>query len=131
MRAHTEAFHKLPFPCLILRPEKGMFLVAEVNPCFLEITGKSREEIIGREYPGEGQLYLAPDWNGRLRKSLQSSADDGRALTLEAVPGSIQQGRYWKIYNIPSLDEAGEVQWILNIGIEQTTESQLKSENNR
>ncbi|SCL48936.1 PAS domain S-box-containing protein [Micromonospora citrea] len=117
---YASLFDAAPSPYLVLTPE---LVIVEVNRAYLRATGRTREELIGRE------LFAAfpanpddPDGTGvpNLRASLLRARDTGRPDTMAVQRYDIPDGaggfarRYWSPVNVPVLDDGGRVALLLH-----------------
>ncbi|CCB71177.1 PP2C family protein-serine/threonine phosphatase [Streptantibioticus cattleyicolor] len=119
---HAAVFAAVPAPCLVLDPR---LTIVEVNEAYLDVTGRRREELLGRPFFAAFPPNPAdPEADGV--ESLRTSFDRVRALRvrdamavhkydipLASSPGAFEE-RWWSPVNTPVLDERGEVRWIIH-----------------
>lgn len=133
---YFEIFEALPFPCLLLEPVQDNFVVTEANQKYCELSGYGRTQLKGQVYP---QMLLKEDLsrqNLQKRKlSLKKAFESGvphkaecLRLDLSSCPKEEISSRFWRIENIPLKNEAGEVIYVLNMAIDQTSEILEKQE---
>lgn len=106
-------FEALPTPYLVLTRDLD---ILDANAAFLQVTGRSREAIIGRPifeaFPGnpEGSDAAGVD---AIRGSLERARDTGHPQTLPMqrydIAGSAGDfaARFWSLISTPVLDAAG------------------------
>ncbi len=118
-----ELFGAMPFPCLILKPEKpDKFFVLEVNDAYLELVSTSREDWTKQD---TNQAFPTKT-NGptcgtdALAASLKKLLKTGEKQVVETlrfnVPGrgsSKIEERYFSSENIPFKDKNGNIEYIL------------------
>lgn len=96
--------------------------IVEANKTFLQVTGREREEVLGRNifdaFPGDSK---ASD-EDRLRASFDRVLSTGQRDTLALVPYRIsketgpdseEEERYWSVTHTPIFDDDGDVAFIL------------------
>lgn len=118
---YAALFATAPTPYAVLT---GDFLIVEVNDAFLEVMGRSREDLIGRPV---FQAFPAnpadPDGDGvnNLRASLERVLDTGQPHVMGMQKYDIKnketgafEERFWSPMNIPVLDEHGATVLILH-----------------
>nr|AFO53533.1 stage II sporulation protein E [Streptomyces sp. WAC 01438] len=115
-------FAATPSPYLVLAPD---LVIVEVNDAYLKVTGRTREDLVGRylfeAHPGnpahptsDGMSNLAAS----LERVLRSKEPDTMAVQRYdlAVSGrsEVWQTRWWSPVNTPVLGPDGEVRWIIH-----------------
>ncbi|MGV8930213.1 MAG: sensor histidine kinase [Brevundimonas sp.] len=116
------AFDASPNPYVLLTPD---LRIAGVNQAYLEITGSSRDTLIGRPLftafdsgPGED----APENVRQVKASLEKARDtrqrDYLAVVRFSIPRKIEgsmvmEDRFWSATHTPIMNPAGEVVWLL------------------
>ncbi|MEI9929484.1 MAG: PAS domain-containing protein [Rhizomicrobium sp.] len=119
----TAVFEKLPRPYLVI---DAHFVIVAQNDAHAAVTMMKKGSAIGRQlfevYPDNPEHYSA-DGVSYLRASILSVIKtrhaDEMAMQKYDVQRSWAQGggfetRYWRVVNIPILDDKGFVKWILN-----------------
>jgi len=128
-------FDASPNPYMLLDPA---LTFVGVNAAYLRATGRTRDELIGRNifeaFPGNP---ADPD-DGSVRqlrasfeRVLATKAPDTIALIRYAIPRDTPEGvvfdeRYWSATHTPLLDETGEVAQILQHTVDVTELQQLR-----
>jgi PAS domain S-box-containing protein len=126
---YAAVFRDLPIPVLLLTPD---FVVADVNPAYLEITGRTREELLGRvlfeafpDNPANPDSSGVRDITASFRRVLATRKPG--AISLQRydveVPGhpGLFATRYWSAVNAPVFGRNGEI--VLIVGyVEEMTE---------
>ena len=116
-------FENLPQPYLVM---DNHFVIVAQNDAHAAVTKMKRGDAIGRQlfevYPdnphnssADGVSYL----RASILKVIKSREPDEMALQQYDVQRPLAEGglfetRYWRVRNIPILDDSGYVQWILN-----------------
>jgi PAS domain-containing protein len=114
---YAEVFRQLPVPVLLLTPE---FDIAEMNLAYLQVAGRTREELLGRNlFDAFPDNPSDPDATGvrKLGESLRRVLATGEPDTLAfqqydvEVPGSpgVFAQRFWCPVNAPVLGPDGSV----------------------
>jgi PAS domain-containing protein len=110
-------FQDLPIPVILLTPE---FVIADMNMAYLQVAGRTREEIVGRNvFEAFPDNPSDPSANGvhELKASLERVVATGTpdALSMQQYdvekpdsPGEFAQ-RYWCPVNAPVFGPDGEV----------------------
>jgi hypothetical protein len=126
---YTAVFRALPGTVALLTPQ---LVYADANEEFLRLTGRTREQVVGR--------YLADDFDGdpddptaavlrNIQASLWRVAETGRPDTMALQrsevedpdrPG-VRDERYWSLINAPVFDPDGRVVLLLH-RVEEVTE---------
>ena len=120
---HGALFEAAPTPSLILTPD---LLIRDVNAAHLRITGRRREEVVGRPlfeaFPANPEDPGA-DGVASFRASLERVLATGRAESLgvtrydiapSGAAGEQFEARYWRPINTPVLGPDGAVRYILH-----------------
>lgn len=114
---HAAVYRQLPVPVLLLTPE---FVVADVNQAYLRVTGRTREELLGRDVfdsfpdnpwdPGATGVRII---RASMRRVLSSGEPEALALLRYDVEGPDGLGRfarrYWSPVNAPIFGPDGRV----------------------
>ena len=114
---YTAVFRHLPIPVLLLTPE---FVIADANLAFLRTTGRTRDELLGRNIsdafpdgPSDPNATGVRNSFASLRRVLATGEPDAMEFQKHDVelPGSPGQfaRRYWGAVNAPVLDTEGRV----------------------
>jgi PAS domain S-box-containing protein len=119
---YRAVFEALPGPFALLAPD---LVILDANRDFLDMTGRSREDVLGREifqaYPANPAKHDS-DGQRNLRNSLETVLATGmrdamgtNRYDIEAPgrPGEFEE-RYWAVTNGPVLGSDGEVVLIIN-----------------
>jgi PAS domain S-box-containing protein len=121
-------FEALPVPMALLAPD---LVILDANHDFLEVTGRSREDVLGRHifqaFPANPAIHDA-DGRRNLQNSLETVAATGVRDVIGAnrydVEAQDQAGdfeeRYWAVTNAPVLGPDGGVVLIINSAEEIT-----------
>ncbi|KES08382.1 protein phosphatase [Streptomyces toyocaensis] len=121
-------FAATPSPLLLLDP--GL-RVAEVNEAYLQVTGRRREDLVGRllfdahpDNPGDAAADGVANLTASLARVLSSKKPDTMAvqrydLALPGRPG-VFRSRWWSPLNTPVLGPDGEVRWIIHRVVDMT-----------
>ena len=114
---YAAVYRQLPIPVLLLTPE---FAIADVNQASLQATGRSRDELLGRDvfdaFPSNPADPGATNVSGTIA-SLRRVLDTGKPSAMEfqrsdvEVPGSpgLFARYYWSGVNAPVLGPDGRV----------------------
>jgi PAS domain-containing protein len=114
---YAEVFRQLPVPVLVLTPEFG---IAEMNLAYLQVAGRTREELLGRNvFEAFPDNPSDPDASGvrhlgeSLRRVLATGEPDSLAFQQYdvEVPGSpgVFAQRFWCPVNAPVFGPDGRV----------------------
>jgi PAS domain S-box-containing protein len=119
---YRAVFQALPGPMALLTP--GL-VILDANRDFLEVTGRNREDVLGRHilqaFPANPAIDH-PDGPRNLRSSLEgvlatgirdAMATSRYDLEVQGHPGVFEE-RYWAVTNAPVLSPEGEVILIVN-----------------
>lgn len=122
-------FRHLPIPVLLVTPE---LVIADANAAYLEVTGRSREELVGRDAfeafpdnPWDPGSTGVRDMRDSMRRVLASGKPETMAFQRYDVevpgrPGLFSQ-RYWCPVNAPVFGADGRVVLIAQC-VEEITE---------
>ncbi|KIN72734.1 hybrid sensor histidine kinase/response regulator [Sulfitobacter guttiformis] len=109
-------FANAPSPYILLDPDLRMVWA---NNAYLELTGRSRESIIGRilteEFPAPSDSVSDKMLRGSFRRVLANRKADHLPLIsypIEAADGNFEE-RFWSATHTPILDDEGRVEFIL------------------
>lgn len=128
-------FDHSPNPYVVLTPELVMIAA---NEAYLRVTGRTREEIIGRgmfeAFPGDpeaGDEGNVRELRASFERVLATAKPDTLALIRYAIPRRTEQGtvfeeRFWSATHTPLLDAHGRVEYILQHTEDITELQQLK-----
>ncbi|MFF5158287.1 PP2C family protein-serine/threonine phosphatase [Streptomyces sp. NPDC000348] len=122
-------FAVTPSPYLVLDP--GLTVV-EVNDAYLRVTGRTRDELVGRylfevhpDNPADPDADGVRNLTASLQRVLRSRKPDTMAVQKYDVPVSGRPGvfraKWWSPINTPVLGADGEVEWIIH-RVEDMTE---------
>lgn len=128
-------FNLSPNPYVLLAPDLALVYA---NEAYLRVTGRRREELIGRNMfevfpadPATGSDRSVLQLQASFNRVLASGKPDVLALIHYPIPrtttrGVIFEDRYWSATNIPLLDEQGRVVYILQHTVDITELHTLK-----
>lgn len=119
---YMAVFQNLPTPVLLLTPE---FIIADMNLAYLQVTGRTREELLGRHVfdafpddPSEPSSTGSRNISASLRQVLATGERDSMPLQKYdvEVPGhpGVFEERYWSPVNAPVFGPDGRVVLIAN-----------------
>ncbi|MEU0437976.1 SpoIIE family protein phosphatase [Streptomyces sp. NPDC006290] len=118
-----------PSPCMVLSPD---LVLADVNEAACRVTGRTREDLLGRYlFDAFPQNPADPDADGvrnlhaSLHRVMRSKEPDTMApmkydIPVADRPGVFQE-RWWSAINTPALGPDGQVEWILHRGEDVTS----------
>jgi len=118
-------FDTTPSLLIVLKPDTPRFTILDANKAHLDATQTRREEIVDKslftvfpENP-DGLSESAGALRGSLEKVIREKCTNVMPVIKYDVPVAAQNGtvfaeRYWRVVNIPVLDENNEVLYILN-----------------
>ena len=126
---HAVVFRDLPIPAVLLTLD---FVIADMNQAYLEVAGRTREELLGRHvFDAFPDNPSDPSANGvrELSASLKRVMATGKADVLSfqkydvEVPGlpGLFARRYWSPVNAPVFGPNGEVVMIVQL-VEEITD---------
>ncbi|GHK01676.1 SpoIIE family protein phosphatase [Streptomyces sp. NPDC003753] len=119
---YTAVFTALPSPCLVLGTD---LVIADANPAFCEVTGRSRVELVGQylfdafpDNPADPEADGVTTLKASLHRVLSSGQTDHMALQKYDIPVAdnpeVFKERWWTAINVPVLDPDGKVAWIIH-----------------
>ncbi|RRS01523.1 PP2C family protein-serine/threonine phosphatase [Glycomyces terrestris] len=114
---YVALFAAMPTPCVVITRD---FVIVAANPAYLEATGKTRDDLIGRPL---FDVFPDPADSGErnVRASVDRVVETGKPHTMallkydvpvEEPPSSFEE-RWWSLINSPVTGPDGEVEWIL------------------
>ncbi|MGJ8547658.1 MAG: PAS domain-containing protein [Sulfitobacter sp.] len=116
-------FANAPSPYILLDPDLRMVWA---NNAYLDVTGRSRESIIGRllteEFPAQPDSVSDEMLRGSFRRVLANRRADHLPLIpypIEAADGNFSE-RFWSATHTPILDDEGRVKFILQNTVDVT-----------
>lgn len=132
MKNYQNIFKVLPLACLLLEPKDGNFFIRDANDRYSEVTGMSKQELIGNIIPDvfpENPEQLGNNWK-EIHESLNKVLITGKSdkiMNLRydlLIPGLHEfEERYWQVENIPIVeDTSGNVNYILYSTLDKTSE---------
>jgi PAS domain-containing protein len=126
---YAAVFRDLPIPVLLLTPE---FVIADMNLAYLQVAGRTREELLGRvvfdafpDNPADPESRGTRDLRASLERVLATGKPD--ALSMQKydveVPGSpgLFAKRYWCPVDAPVFGPDGRVVLIVQC-VEEITD---------
>lgn len=126
-------FNAMPIPAVVVAPDPA-FTIAEVNALFLKNSGRSRDELAGKGlfamFSGQGNDFLdagIQTFTQSFNTVIRTGKPDRMAVYRYDLPGpaGATEERYWRPENIPILDSAGKVRFILHAVTDITAEVKL------
>ncbi|WZL88343.1 PAS domain-containing protein [Salinimicrobium sp. 3283s] len=131
-----EIFEAIPFACLVLEPQEcNAFMMVEANTAYLELLGRSREDLLGKDsreiFSSNVNLseYGPDSFFATLEKVVRlgekEEVNDLRYDVENKVTGELEE-RYFSSQNFPIKNEAGKVEVILHCAREVTAENKRK-----
>jgi PAS domain S-box-containing protein len=115
-------FRSMPTAALIVDADPPEFNVVDVNPAHLNLSGKSRETVVGRSvfdaFPVNPDDERSAD-KLYLTRSFEKVIETGEPDTMEEFRYDVEDAdgifekRYWKSVNSPITDEDGSVTHVL------------------
>lgn len=126
---HAVVFRDLPIPAVLLTPD---FVIADMNQAYLDVAGRSREELLGRhvfdafpDNPSDPSASGVRELSGSLGRVLATGKPDVLSfqkydVEVPGMPGVFAQ-RYWCPVNAPVFGPDGEVTMIVQL-VEEITD---------
>ncbi|MFF3416020.1 PP2C family protein-serine/threonine phosphatase [Streptomyces sp. NPDC002698] len=122
-------FAATPSPCMVLGPD---LVLADINEAACQVTGRTREDLIGRylfdafpDNPADPDADGVRNLHASLRRVLRSKERDTMAPMKYDIPVADRPGvfeeRWWSAINTPVLGPDGQVMWILHRGEDVTS----------
>ncbi|MFG3340706.1 PP2C family protein-serine/threonine phosphatase [Glycomyces sp. NPDC048151] len=114
---YVALFAAIPTPCVVITRE--MVIVA-ANPAYTAATGKSPEDLVGREifevFPeNDPEVHSERDVRSSLNRVMETARPHTMALQKYDVPvedGGFEE-RWWSLINVPIPGPDSPVEWIL------------------
>ena len=125
---YAALFSAVPSPCVIVTAD---LRICEVNPAYLDATGRRREDLIGRDlfdaFP-DNPADPRADGERKVRASLERALRTGRPDTMavqkyDIAVGPVFEERWWSVVNTPLKDADGQVALLLHT-VEDVTAAQ-------
>jgi PAS domain S-box-containing protein len=114
-------YRQLPLAVLLLTPE---YVIADANQAYLDLTGRSREQLVGRNafaaFPDNpaNPHATSDDSKASLARVLATGKPDVKSIQrydveVEGSPGEYQT-RYWNVINAPVFGPDGQIALIIH-----------------
>ena len=113
-------FRAMPTPYLVMTPD---LVIADANPAYLDTTGRTLEEIVGRPvfeaFPGNPNERDPDGGVAKVRSSFERALATGEPDTMELQEYDIPDGRggfdkrFWSLISIPVLDSSGARRYVI------------------
>jgi PAS domain S-box-containing protein len=119
---YRAVFEALPGPSALLAPD---LVIVGVNRDFLAVTGRQREDVIGRRileaFPAN-PVVRSPEGQRTLRASLEAVLASGMSVAMPVTRYDVEvrdhsglfEERYWIAINAPVLSHDGDVILIIH-----------------
>jgi len=126
-------FESVPTPILVLAPNPPYFSILAVNNCYMQATGKQRQELVGHnlfdvfpDNPADPTATGVSELRLSLNRALQDKVPDRMGVQKYDIPVSNQSSsgfevKYWSPINTPVTGSDGHVCCILH-RVEDVTE---------
>ncbi|WP_328663593.1 PP2C family protein-serine/threonine phosphatase [Streptomyces sp. NBC_00328] len=122
-------FAVTPSPCMVLGPD---LVLADINEAACRVTGRTREDLLGRylfdafpDNPADPDAGGVRNLHASLHRVLRSKEPDTMAPMKYDIPVADRPGvfveRWWSAINTPVLGPDGQVEWILHRGEDVTS----------
>ncbi|POX56288.1 protein phosphatase [Streptomyces sp. Ru71] len=119
---HAALFAATPSPYLVLGPD---LVIVDVNRAYLDATGRTREDLLGRQIfsafpdnPADPEADGVRNLGASLHRVLSTGRTDTMALQKYDIPVMNRPGlfeeRWWSPVNTPVLGPDGEVAYIIH-----------------
>lgn len=132
MEIYQDIFNALTFPCFLLEPKGGQFLIREINKEYGSALTKRNLKFLGMSIPEvfhENPEHLGTSWeelyNSFNKVFVTGEPDSIKALRYDLMNCEIDEfgESYWQIENIPIKDKTtGLVIFIVLIARDKTLE---------
>ena len=132
MEIYQNIFNAMTFPCFVLEPKGGQFLIRDANQEYVQALARKSEKLIGMsisEVLPENPEHLGSGWE-EIHNSLNKAFVNGNPDSIEALRYDILiretqefEEAYWQIDTIPVKDEtSGKVTYIIFVARDKTLE---------
>lgn len=132
MEIYQDLFDSSTFPCFVLEPIGGQFLIREANKETVKVLSETNLNLIGMSIPEvfpENPENLGTGWE-EIHNSLHKAFLNGAPDSIEAIrydrliyETEEFEEAYWQIENIPVKDEkSGMITYILFVAKNKTLE---------
>jgi PAS domain S-box-containing protein len=124
MNEYLQLFQILPFPAILIEPKKEGFYIKDVNERFLNLMAEERDALLSKKYPEvlQGSEFPQLQEADRL-ESLNQALETGEMVNSKLFISSTSgEEKYWQVQIIPLKNDLGKVEYLLNLGVEKTTE---------
>lgn len=139
MEIYQNIFQVSTFPCFLLEPREGQFLIRDVNVAYVDAQAKKYQKLTGMSIPEvfqENPEHLGTSWE-TIHNSLNKAFLSGQPDTIEILRYDLMnyeiaefEETYWQIENIPIKNATcGTVTLILFIARDKTLEVLKKMKN--
>jgi PAS domain S-box-containing protein len=118
---YRAVFLNIPVPALLLTTQ---FVIADVNLNYLQVAGRTREELLGRnlfdafpDNPSDPDATGVRNLTASLRRVLATGQPDvmhPQKYDVEVGGSGVFERRYWTQVNAPILGSAGRVELIVH-----------------
>ncbi|MGN6395900.1 MAG: PAS domain-containing protein [Mucilaginibacter sp.] len=115
-----ESVKSSALPAVLLRADRPIFSIVEINSAYLKLKGISREKLIGKGFFDtfyNDKYHDVPGWMESFEKVVTERKPDkipARSYNIP-VPGSpAKESNLWEINNTPITDDNGDVLFIIH-----------------